>query len=94
MAERYSKAYQVLLNKYYVDELYDAVIVEPIRRGSFWLWRIFDDFVIDGSVNGVASVVRVGSLVLRRVQTGYVMNYVLSFILGVVAILGYLAFWR
>jgi NADH-quinone oxidoreductase subunit L len=94
MAERYSKAYRVLLNKYYVDELYDAVIVEPIRRGSFWLWRRFDDFVIDGSVNGVASVVRVGSLVLRRVQTGYVMNYVLSFILGVVAILGYLAFWR
>jgi NADH-quinone oxidoreductase subunit L len=94
MAERYSKAYRVLLNKYYVDELYDALIVEPIRRGSFWLWRKFDEPVIDGSVNGVASVVRVGSLVLRRVQTGYVMNYVLSFIVGVVAILGYLAFWR
>jgi len=94
MAERYSKAYRVLLNKYYVDELYDALIVEPIRRGSFWLWRKFDEPVIDGSVNGVASVVRVGSLVLRRVQTGYVMNYILSFIVGVVAILGYLAFWR
>jgi NADH-quinone oxidoreductase subunit L len=94
MAERYSKAYRVLLNKYYVDELYDAIIVEPIRRGSFWLWRKFDELVIDGSVNGVASVVRVGSLALRRVQTGYVMNYVLSFIVGAVAILGYLAFWR
>ena len=94
MAERYSKAYRVLLNKYYVDELYDALIVEPIRQGSFWLWHKLDELVIDGSVNGVASVVRVGSLVLRRVQTGYVMNYVLSFIVGVVAILGYLAFWR
>ena len=61
---------------------------------SVWLWRKVDDLVIDGSVNGVAAVVRVGSLVLRRVQTGYVMNYVLSFIVGVVAILGYLAFWR
>jgi len=94
MVERYSKAYRVLLNKYYVDELYDALIVEPIRQGSFWLWHKLDELVIDGSVNGVASVVRVGSLVLRRVQTGYVMNYVLSFIVGVVAILGYLAFWR
>jgi len=94
MVERYPKAYRVLLNKYYVDELYDALLVEPIRRGSFWLWRTFDDLVIDGSVNGVAAVVRMGSLVLRRVQTGYVTNYVLSFIVGVVAILGYLTFWR
>jgi NADH-quinone oxidoreductase subunit L len=68
--------------------------VEPIRRGSVWLWRQFDDLVVDGSVNGVGAVVRIGSAVLRRVQTGYVMNYVLSFIVGVVAILGYLAFWR
>ena len=94
MVERYPKAYRVLLNKYYVDELYDALLVEPIRRGSFWLWRTFDDLVIDGSINGVAAVVRMGSLVLRRVQTGYVTNYVLSFIVGVVAILGYLTFWR
>jgi len=94
MVERYPKAYQVLLDKYYVDELYEALFVEPIRNGSVWLWRQFDDLVIDGSVNGVAAVVRVGSLVLRRVQTGYVMNYVLSFIVGVVVILGYLAFWR
>jgi NADH-quinone oxidoreductase subunit L len=94
MAERYPGAYRVLLNKYYVDELYEALFVEPIRRGAFWLWRKFDDGVIDGSVNGMASLVRVGSLLLRRVQTGYVMNYVLSFIVGVVAILGYLAFWR
>jgi NADH-quinone oxidoreductase subunit L len=94
MVERYPKAYRVLLNKYFVDEAYEALFVEPIRGGSVWLWRKFDDLVIDGSVNGVAAVVRVGSLVLRRVQTGYVMNYVLSFIVGVVAILGYLAFWR
>jgi NADH-quinone oxidoreductase subunit L len=94
MVERYPKAYQVLLDKYYVDEVYEALFVEPIRSGSVWLWRKFDDLVIDGSVNGVAAVVRVGSLVLRRVQTGYVMNYVLSFLVGVVAILGYLAFWR
>ncbi|HSC70013.1 MAG TPA: NADH-quinone oxidoreductase subunit L, partial [Candidatus Methylomirabilis sp.] len=85
VVERYPKAYRVLLNKYFVDEAYEALFVEPIRSGSVWLWRKFDDRVIDGCVNGVAAVVRVGSLVLRRVQTGYVMNYVLSFIVGVVA---------
>ncbi len=94
MVKRFPQVYRVLLNKYYVDDLYDALFVEPVRRGAFWLWRKFDEPVIDGSVNGVGAVVRVGSAVLRRVQTGYVMNYVLSFIVGVVAILGYLAFWR
>jgi NADH-quinone oxidoreductase subunit L len=94
IVERYPETYRVLLNKYYVDELYDALFVEPIRRGSFWLWQRLDDLVIDGSVNGVGALVRVGSTALRRVQTGYVMNYVLTFIVGAVAILGYLAFWR
>jgi len=94
MVERYPAVYRTLLNKYHVDELYDALFVEPIRRGSLWLWRRFDEPVIDGSVNGIGALIRVGSLALRRVQTGYVMSYVLSFIVGVVAILGYLAFWR
>jgi len=94
MAERYLEVYRVLLNKYYVDELYDAAFVEPIRDGSIWLWEKFDSLVIDGSVDGIAALVRKGSMALRRVQTGYVMNYVLGFIVGVVIILGYLTFWR
>ncbi len=94
LVEQHPGVYRALLNKYYIDELYDALFVEPIRRGSVWLWQKFDELVIDGSVNGIGAIVRVGSLTLRRVQTGYVMNYVLSFIVGVVAILGYLAFWR
>jgi NADH-quinone oxidoreductase subunit L len=92
--DSYPETYRVLLNKYYVDELYAALVVEPMRAGSLWLWQRFDEWVIDGSVNGVGALVRAGSRGLRRWQTGYVMNYVLSFILGVVAILGYLAFWK
>jgi NADH-quinone oxidoreductase subunit L len=94
LVERHPQAYRVLLNKYYVDEFYDALFVEPIRQGSVWLWQKFDARFIDGSVDGIGALVRVWSTALRRVQTGYVMNYVLSFIVGVVAILGYLAFWR
>ncbi len=94
MVERHPEIHRILLNKYYVDEVYDALIVEPIHRGSLWLWQKFDALFIDGSVNGVGALVRVGSTALRRVQTGYVMHYVLTFIVGAVAILGYLAFWR
>jgi NADH-quinone oxidoreductase subunit L len=94
LAARYPTAYRVLLHKYYVDELYDALFVEPIRRLAVWLWRRFDEPVVDGSVNGVGALVRAGSAVLRRLQTGYVMSYVLSFVVGVVAILGYLSFRR
>jgi NADH-quinone oxidoreductase subunit L len=93
-AARYPAAYRWLLHKYYVDELYGALFVEPIRRFAVWCWRGFDEPVVDGAVNGVGALVRAGSSVLRYLQTGYVMSYVLSFVVGVVAILGYLAFWR
>jgi len=94
LAAQYPTAYRILLNKYYVDEIYDALFVEPIKRGAVWLWRRFDEPVVDGSVNGVGAIVRTASILLRYLQTGYVMNYVLSFILGVVVILGYVAFKR
>jgi NADH-quinone oxidoreductase subunit L len=94
LAGQYPTAYRILLNKYYVDEIYDALFVEPIKRGAVWLWRRFDEPVVDGSVNGVGAIVRTASILLRYLQTGYVMNYVLSFILGVVVILGYVAFRR
>ena len=93
-AARYPNAYRWLSHKYYVDELYDALFVEPIRRLAVWCWRGFDEPVVDGFVNGVGTLVRTGSSVLRYLQTGYVMSYVLSFVVGVVAIVGYLAFWR
>jgi NADH-quinone oxidoreductase subunit L len=93
-AFRYPAAYRWLLHKYYVDELYDALFVEPIRRLAVWCWRGFDEPVVDGSVNGVGALVRAGGSALRYLQTGYVMSYVLSFVVGVVAIVGYLAFWR
>jgi NADH-quinone oxidoreductase subunit L len=90
-AARYAWVYRMLWNKYYVDEAYDRLIVEPVRRGAVWLWRRIDEPVIDGSVNGVGALVQAASLLFRRLQTGYVMSYVLSFLAGVVLIVGYLA---
>jgi len=51
--------YSILVNKYYVDELYDAIIVWPVIRASRdFLWRVVDASVIDGIVNGVGQTVR------------------------------------
>jgi NADH-quinone oxidoreductase subunit L len=90
MAAQFSGIHKLLLNKYYVDEFYDAVIVQPIKRvSSGVLWRGVDAGVIDGSVNTVGLIVRGWSAVLRRLQTGSVRAYAMSFFAGLVVIVGY-----
>ncbi len=85
MAAQFRGVHRLLLNKYYVDELYDAAIVQPIKRISTCvLWRGVDAGLIDGTVNGVGLVVRGWSAVLRRLQTGSVRAYAMSLFLGVV----------
>jgi len=87
---RFHGAYTVLLHKYYVDELYDAAIVQPIKLLSTGgLWKGADAGLIDGAVNGVGQTVRATSGVLRRAQTGSVRTYAASLFLGVVLILGW-----
>jgi len=90
MARTFSGLHRLLLNKYYVDELYDATVVHPIHVISEeGLWRGADVKLIDGAVNGAGSLVDAGALVLRRLQTGSVRTYAGSVIVGVVVILGY-----
>jgi NADH-quinone oxidoreductase subunit L len=94
LAERYSGLHRLLLGKYFVDEFYNAAIVQPIKRLSTGaLWRAVDAGLIDGTVNGVGLVVRGWSAVLRRLQTGSVRAYAMSTFLGVVVIVGYYL-WR
>jgi NADH-quinone oxidoreductase subunit L len=88
--ERLRSIYSLLLNKYYVDEIYDAVFVRPLVSFATALWRHFDAFIIDGGVNGSAAVVEAGSRVFRRLQTGGLHNYALSIAVGLAAVL---AFW-
>ena len=87
---RFAGPYRLLLNKYYVDEFYDAAIVHPIERVStVGLWSGADAGLIDGAVNGVGATVRGLSASLRRLQTGSVRTYAASLFLGVVLILGW-----
>jgi NADH-quinone oxidoreductase subunit L len=90
VARQFSGVYKLLLNKYYVDEVYDAGIVQPIKLLSTGaLWKGVDVGVIDGTVNGVGALVRAGSSVLRRLQTGSVRTYAAALFLGVALVLGW-----
>jgi NADH-quinone oxidoreductase subunit L len=94
MAAAFPGVYRLLLNKYYVDEVYDATLVQPIRIVSQeGLWRGVDVHIIDGAVNGTASIIDGSSSLLRRLQSGSVRAYAGSLFIGVVLILGYYL-WR
>jgi NADH-quinone oxidoreductase subunit L len=75
---------KVLANKWYVDELYDTIIVKPIE----WLGNFFKNIIeklgIDGAVNGVGKLVHYSARQLRLVQNGLVGNYIMIMILAIV----------
>jgi NADH-quinone oxidoreductase subunit L len=82
-----SALHTMLLNKYWVDEIYSITIVQPFVKGSELLARYFDVGTVDGLVNGIGSFfVWVGGGV-RRVQTGIVQNYALFMGIGLLAVL-------
>ena len=88
LAEKFKSAYTLLWNKYYLDEIYFYLIVDPIVNGSrSLLWKKIDVAVVDGAVNGSAKVVASLAEFLRRLQTGIVQNYALLMIAGIAGIL-------
>jgi NADH-quinone oxidoreductase subunit L len=90
LVARFPVLYDYVYNKYYVDELYDATVVEPIKNGSDFLWKGVDEKVVDGAVNGSASLVAWLAGHLRKLETGFVQNYALAVLAGVVVVTGYL----
>ncbi len=89
MVERFPGLHKLVYNKYWIDELYDVLFVNSIVNFSRFLWKAFDESVIDGIVNGVASVVRAWGGALRWLQTGLVKDYALSILIGVLVLIGY-----
>jgi NADH-quinone oxidoreductase subunit L len=86
-AARFSGLHRLLVNKYYVDEIYDAAIVKPLRGLSRFFWRGVDGRAIDGSIHLGAYLTRLFGDFGRLTTTGNVRNYALYFFLGVVALL-------
>ncbi len=87
IGEKFKFAYRVLWNKYYVDELYDCIIVKP----TFWVARniivgITDGKIIEGVVNGVPAAIGRFSESFRKIQTGFTHHYAMVMAFGLLAI--------
>jgi NADH-quinone oxidoreductase subunit L len=91
LRSKWESLYQLSLNKWYVDELYNAIIIQPVRLFSTHiLWRLFDQNVIDRAVNSTADVARTVGNSIRPLQNGLTQNYALIFTLGTFLILWFL----
>jgi len=92
LVARFPWLYKLLYHKYYVDELYGAAIVRPMVKGSDWVYGHFDLKVIDGAVNGSAAAAGFFGKALAVLQSGFVKDYALLFLLGAAIFLGVLLF--
>jgi NADH-quinone oxidoreductase subunit L len=86
-AARFPGVHRVLVNKYYVDELYDLGVVRPLRGLSRFFWRVVDGRVIDGTIHLGAYLTELAGDLGRLTTTGNVRNYALYFFLGLVVLL-------
>ena len=75
---------KILANKWYIDELYDAIVVKPLLAIASFLKNIVEKKIIDGSVNNVGKLVNYSARQLRLVQSGQVGNYIMVMILSIV----------
>ncbi|MBU0985066.1 MAG: NADH-quinone oxidoreductase subunit L [candidate division Zixibacteria bacterium] len=92
LAEKLSGLRTLLVNKYYVDEVYGALVVRPTVYFSVFLWKIIDVIVIDGCINGMARLGGDISDTLRHSQSGRLRNYATIFAAGVVVLVAYFVF--
>ena len=79
---------KVLYNKWYVDEIYDRLIVQPLIQSSRFCWKVIDARVIDGVVNGVGWAARGLGFIVSMFQTGTVNMYAFVLTIGALIILG------
>ncbi|HTW29797.1 MAG TPA: NADH-quinone oxidoreductase subunit L, partial [Acetobacteraceae bacterium] len=93
LAETFPGVYRFLLNKWYFDELYDFIFVQPARRLARVLWQTGDATIIDGVPNGLAALTVDGSSEVVKIQTGSVAVYAFAMLIGLVVLISlYLVF--
>jgi NADH-quinone oxidoreductase subunit L len=84
--QRFPTLHRLLANKWYVDELYDAVVVRPLHGLSVVFYKVVDTLVVDGTVRAGAAVTRAGGDLGSLTTTGNVRNYALYFFVGVIVL--------
>ena len=77
---------KVMANKWYVDELYDKIIVQPLQSLATFFNQVVEKNIIDGLVNGVGKAVNYGSRQIRLLQSGLVGNYILLMVIGMLVL--------
>ncbi len=92
LVARFPFLYRLLVNKYYVDEIYNAAFVNSTIKGSELVYRHFDLKVIDGALDGSAASANFFGRLLSTFQTGLLKDYALVFLLGAIILLGYFLF--
>ena len=93
LAWRLQDLYNLLLNKYYIDQLYNFIVTRPL----FWvsndvLNRAIDSFAIDGAADGAGLAVQTSGQIARRAETGNVQHYAFVYLLGALGIVAYYVF--
>jgi NADH-quinone oxidoreductase subunit L len=92
LAEIFPMFHRFLLNKWYFDEIYDAIFVRPAMAIGRFLWKTGDGKMIDGAINGVAlGIIPFFTRLAGRAQTGYIFTYALVMVLGVVGLITWMA---
>ena len=90
LAEQQAPLYNFLLNKWYFDELYDAIFIKPSMWLGKFLWKRGDGNVIDGGINGIAmGIIPMLTRLAGRAQSGYVFTYAFAMVIGIAVILTY-----
>ncbi len=94
LASSLKPAYGLLLHKYFVDEIYQKLIVKPLLYLSeSILFKIIDVFIIDGAVNGIARITEAFSKESRKIQTGNSKAYAIYIVIGIILILAFY-YWK
>jgi NADH-quinone oxidoreductase subunit L len=88
LAKQQRPLYNFILNKWYFDELYNAIFIKPALWIGRFLWKQGDTRVIDGSINGVAmGIVPFLTKLSNKAQTGYIFTYAFAMVLGIAAMI-------
>ena len=83
--------YEFLLNKWYFDEIYDALFIRPCKKFGLFLWKFFDIKLIDGfGPDGISGIIKKLSIKANKFQSGYIYQYAFVMLLGFSALLTFL----
>ncbi len=93
IASRWSTLYRYVYNKWYVDELYETLVIRPMGAICDFLWKYFDMLVIDGLVNGLAQTCAAAGSGIRRLQGGSVAGYLTTMAVGAAALIGWVFYF-